>query len=64
VFGTHRVQGGIGALAFSGEFVAVLTAQCGQLVAVFGTGLAQFLTSLSDAGGGVGGGLPRRGCLG
>jgi hypothetical protein len=58
------VAGGIGALAFGDEFVAVLPAQCGQLVAVVGTGLTQFLTSLSDAGGGVGGGLTRRGCLG
>lgn len=42
VLGAKGVEGGVGAVAFGGEFVAVLTAQSGEFLAVFGAGLAQF----------------------
>ena len=40
VLGTQDVQGGVGALAFDGKFVAVLAAQGGEFLAVFDAGLA------------------------
>jgi hypothetical protein len=60
VLDTHRFQGRVSALPFSGEFLTVLTTQSSEFLAVLSADLKQLLARLIGVTSGVSSGLPRR----